>query len=77
MQCQRCNSDRILSAYGKCSDCFSATFGIRNATGYVAQGVNLGNDSDYMEIKVCMECGQLQGKFPVSDSAVHKSLREC
>ena len=36
-------------------------------------GINLGKEGDYLEFKLCMECGQIQGKFPVSDEKVFEA----
>jgi hypothetical protein len=41
----------------------------------VPSGIGIGDDMDYIEIDVCLNCGQLQSKFPVSDSKVVKALR--
>lgn len=78
MEC-KCGSRRILSVTGKTSDMCSTNFSdsvgdIHASNGYVPSGIGLGNDSDYIEIDLCMECGKVQGKFPVSDNKVTKAL---
>lgn len=72
MNCQQCNSSRIISISAKCSDLCSITYpnGVnasysRNARGYVPEIENIGS-GDYIKIQVCLECGQVQGKFPVT-----------
>lgn len=63
MTCSRCN--RVLSFSGKTSDlCFMSMAAGLNHDGYVLGGVNLGG-GDYLEGSVCLECGQLQGEWPV------------
>ena len=37
--------------------------------GYVPNGLNIGG-GDYCEIDYCLECGQLQGEFPIPEYAV-------
>lgn len=69
MHCQRCGSDRVLTISGKCSDCSNAMYKDREHDGYVLYGVGLGG-GDYIEATVCMECGQLQGEFPISEEKV-------
>jgi hypothetical protein len=64
MNCQRCNSERILSAGGKCSDCFGASIGKTEITGYVPNDLAIGG-GDYIEFNLCLDCGQLQNKFPL------------
>lgn len=64
MKCQRCESDRIISICAKSSDRCFTTFGKYNHDGYAPciPGVCGG---DYIEPTICLECGQLQGTFPV------------
>lgn len=63
MKCQRCESTRVLRAYGKCSDLFSARLEDKEYEGYVPSKLGIGG-SDDINIKVCMNCGQLQGTWP-------------
>jgi hypothetical protein len=76
-----CGSERILQVTAKCSDMCSVSFAnsfgdISASNGYVPSGIGLGNDSDYIEIDLCMECGKVQGKFPVTDAKVRKALQK-
>ena len=64
--CQRCNSDRVASIGAKCSDCCGYDFGDKSSDGYVPYEVGIGG-GDYVEFKYCLECGQIQGKFPVAE----------
>ncbi len=65
MKCQRCNSPRILDIFGKSSDCNSFSIGDGpDHQGYVPDDLNVG-DGDYIEVRLCLDCGQHQGKFPV------------
>lgn len=63
MKCQRCNSERVLGFNAKCSDMFSASVQEREFEGYVPHELGLGG-GDYLEGHLCLDCGQLQGKFP-------------
>jgi len=67
MECQRCESDRILSISGKTSDrCFLEN-GMGNVScNYVPNDIGIGG-GDYIEFDYCQECGQIQGSFPVGD----------
>ena len=62
----KCGSTRIISVCGKTSDCFSASCGEVEHNGYVPGNIGLGHDSDYIEFKYCADCGQMQGRFPVT-----------
>lgn len=64
--CQRCQSQRVASIVGKCSDCFSADIpadGIDSYQGYALRIEDICG-GDYIELEVCLDCGQVQGKFP-------------
>jgi len=67
-----CQSDRLLKISGKTSDLFwarDARTG-REHDGYVPMTIGIaGRDDagDYIAFTYCLECGQIQGKFPVKD----------
>lgn len=61
--CQRCSSTRVASGGGKCSDMFQSSMGDREKHGYVADDMGVGGD--YIEFTWCLECGQLQGEWPL------------
>lgn len=69
MSCQRCKSERILKVSGKCSDMCWTEYKGTERNGYVPSGLGIGG-GDYIELSVCLECGQAQGEFPVSDEKV-------
>ena len=63
-KCQRCKSERVASIGGKCSDCSSTSLRGRERNGYVPGDMGVGG-SDYIEFTWCLECGQIQDKFPL------------
>ena len=69
MNCQKCNSQRILSLSAKCSDLCFATLGTEEKDGYVPCDLGIGG-GDYVEIQLCLDCGQLQGKFPIKKNTL-------
>src|ERR1700735_917563 len=72
--CKRCGSDKILSFSGKCSDlCWTSYKGIEK-DGYVPSGIGIDQQGygDYVEGDLCLNCGQMQGKFPISDQKLAK-----
>lgn len=78
MGCQKCQSQRILSVGCKTSDCCYASFGSEELgqlehDGYVPSGIGIGG-GDYLEMNICMDCGQVQGKFPVKDAAIKEAF---
>ena len=74
--CQRCNSNRTIEICGKTSDCFDARYKDRNYEGYVLTNIGIGDDSDYIFFNYCLDCGQIQGEFPVSETVILKQLEE-
>lgn len=66
MECQSCRSDRIISIGGKCQDMCWAEFNGKEYDGYVPTELTVGKDGygDYLQFKYCLECGQIQGRFP-------------
>ena len=64
--CQRCESDRLINISAHHSDSFGCWYKGQEHIGYAPsiRGVCYNNDT---EIKFCLECGQIQGEFPVED----------
>jgi len=65
-ECQRCGSDRIFETTSKSSDLNCTRFRSDEGEGYFPGIPNLGG-GDYVELSVCLECGQVQGNWPVAD----------
>jgi len=68
MICQRCKSDRIANIITKCSDgCYIDIPSEKISTSGYAPCIPhvTGPDEDYVEFSVCLDCGQMQGEFPV------------
>jgi hypothetical protein len=75
MSCCRCKSERVLGITAKCSDCCSTQLWDREHQGYVPCGVGIGG-GDYVEFSVCLDCGQLQGKFPLPPAEIEKEISD-
>ena len=71
MTCQRCNSDRILRISAKCSDLCFSKYKELEKDGYTPD-LPFTEYGDYLSPTICMECGQVQGKFPVTDAQIRK-----
>jgi len=74
MKCHRCNSERTLEVSAKCADLCFVRMGDFEHNGYVPQdcGITYG---DYVMFDLCLECGQLQGKFPRPNPSFTKGDR--
>jgi hypothetical protein len=75
MNCQKCNSERIASISGKCSDCCHCSIGDRDDEGYVPYDLGVGG-GDYIKFKWCLDCGQIQGNFPCPSSDIEKDITD-
>jgi len=65
MACKRCQSPRIADITAKCSDlCFVSIPGYSEHDGYVPSFLGGG---DYVRLNICLECGQVQQDFPITD----------
>lgn len=67
--CQRCGSMRIAGAGAKCSDLFHVTIGDRERDGYVPYDLGVGG-GDYLDFDWCLDCGQMQGEWPLPPSKI-------
>lgn len=76
MACQKCKSERVASINGHCRDaCFFDVPGVGSRDGYAPQNVGLKNSyGDYVEFEYCLNCGQIQGEFPVPEKNVIEGL---
>ena len=59
-----CGSTRITGVSGKVSDLCLIQLGHYEHDGYVPMGWGIGG-GDYIEFRYCLDCGRIQGKFPL------------
>lgn len=67
MKCSTCDGEKIVKISAKCSDMFSMSCiseGLSDYCGYVPDDMGIGG-GDYIEFSYCLDCGQMQGNFPV------------
>ena len=73
MTCQRCDSDRILDVISHAADKHAITInGYHPAPDYLPDDLGLGHGGDDLDISVCLECGQLQGDFPLDETEIER-----
>lgn len=64
--CQKCESERIMYIMGHCVDRFVAEMqGREYGPDYVPGDMGLGRGGDDIKINICLNCGQIQGEWPV------------
>lgn len=70
-KCKRegCKSTRIVSINAKCSDLCNVTSAKGEYEGYVPDDLGIGG-GDYVEFEFCLNCGQIQGDFPLGKADV-------
>ena len=75
MSC-KCGSDRIMRINGKTSDMFDCSYASIEHQGYVPEGIVIGDGGygDYINFEFCLECGKIQGKFPITDDEVKAAI---
>ena len=73
--CQDCDGIRLMNVSTKCSDMFNAWTDANEHRGYVSDGLGIG-DGDYMEFCYCMECGRIQGNFPLPEHMLEREPLE-
>lgn len=72
-KCQKCSSERIAQVNGKVSDMYWHTHKDKEYSGYVSPNVPWCSrfkdfaTTDYIGFFVCLDCGQMQGEWPVQD----------
>lgn len=69
LKCIKCSSHRLLTINGKVSDMFSAYDEVIDYDGYVPKGLGIGG-GDYISFQYCLNCGQIQNKFPITEEMV-------
>lgn len=76
MPCQRCNSNRVVSISGKCDDRFFASSNGNQYDGYVPYDLGIGG-GDNIDFDLCLECGQIQGEFPMEPAKIEGRVGGC
>jgi hypothetical protein len=75
MPCQKCESNRILVVNAKCSDLCAVSLNGAEKNGYVPDDLGIGG-GDYIEFRLCLHCGQIQGKFPLPLAEIEEPLED-
>lgn len=73
MTCQNCGSERIGKVSAKCSDACHYRLGELELSYYVPSDLGIGG-GDYVEFSYCLDCGQMQGEFPIPQSEVDEAF---
>lgn len=71
MTCQRCQSERIAEISAKSKDLNLVWLGDHETDGYVPSDMGIGGD-DYVEFAWCLDCGHIQGNWPLPQTRLEK-----
>jgi len=74
MTCQKCNSTRVAYLSAKCSDCCGVELKEKFQDGYMPPDFGVGDGGDYVEIKWCLDCGQMQGEWPLPQTEMEAQV---
>jgi len=75
MECQRCGGERVASINAKCSDLCFSQLGDIEKDGYVPGDWGVGG-GDYVDFNYCLDCGQMQGTFPLDVTELEMEANE-
>ncbi len=67
-----CTCERTMSVSGKCNDLCHIDLPEGEVDGYVPRDLNIGG-GDYISFTVCMDCGKIQGEWPLPQEAGEES----
>jgi hypothetical protein len=71
MNCQRCTSNRIARISAKCGDLCHTSVEVAEIEGDVPRDMGIGG-GDYVRFSYCLECGQIQGTFPIATTEMEE-----
>lgn len=76
MNCQRCNSTRVASIKAKCGDrCFTCIGDGYDYIDFPPTDIGIGG-GDYVDFEYCLDCGQMQGEFPIPQCTLEVKDKE-
>lgn len=75
MNCFRCKSSRVANVTAKCDDRCGVNLSTQEHDGYVPEDVGIGG-GDYISFHWCLDCGQIQDKFPLPKTELEYKSEE-
>jgi len=57
----------------KCNDMCCVMYNEMGRDGHVPTDLNIG-EGDYVNFEICLDCGRIQGRFPITDETVKNKL---
>jgi hypothetical protein len=73
-RCQRCSGSRLARILAHCSDMCSVDLAGQHLRDYVPRDLGIGGGDD-VNFDYCLDCGQIQGAFPLPPTEMEASER--
>lgn len=73
MKCQTCNSTRLIGVSSHSKDMCVISVGNKEHDGYAPYDMGIGGGDD-VEFDLCLDCGQMQGTWPLPTSSLEKKF---
>ncbi len=74
MSCQRCKSFRMMDISAKTRELCIYRLGDKVRNGYIPTDIGITSyedpDEDYIQFSYCLDCGQIQGKWPIDETCL-------
>lgn len=78
VECQRCNSERIVYVNARAKSLHTYRFHNYEHEGYALDDLGIGGvGGDETEFEFCLDCGQIQGLWPLKVTSLEKDHWEC
>jgi len=74
MNCQKCSSNRVLNVTAKSKDLCTVSMWNQDHDGYVPDNMGIGG-GDYIEIELCLQCGYVNGEWPLAESKLERKFK--
>lgn len=75
-KCISCGKKRLAKIGAKCDDNCAVAVGGRAKHGYAPSDMELGPGGDYVIFRYCLDCGQIQGDFPLNQTELEAVAEE-
>lgn len=75
MRCDNCGNKRIVELFSHAKDMHTIRYRNFERRGYLPDGFGIGRGDD-TEIDYCLECGKIQGSFPITDESIEEAINE-
>jgi len=79
LKCRKCGSDRVCEVHARCESAFRCWIQDHTYMGYVPDDLGLGfthGGGDHVTFSYCLNCGQMQGRFPLKLTKIEQGVKQ-